>query len=538
MRIAIAILLLALAAPAATLYEKDGIILDGTVRLVSSGAATCQVLAANESPESYEGMKANHGQPLHVWRLDFAARNRSGRRLEHLTAHFKIASEWPPCTNWTGPEGTYPETPQWAGSFEVLQRPSGMEPGDQVTDTVFVLAFHSHEPRFENWQVDYRFAAGSPAPPAGAGTGRRSAGSEGGAGRPVGQLPPDIVADRYLLQVEQAARGGDPAAARTAMERLHALQQEHELEPAAEDHFRYAQAWEAAGEPERAMESAVRYLQLRGRDAEHYTEALELLNRAESGKPGVVGGAAAAGRTGPAAPAGTSAAQVPRPGEVRVFDGMQFAWVPAGEFVMGSTSAEAFLGEQPLTRVRISRGFWMGRYEVTQAEWQAVMGTNPSEFSGCRNCPVESLSWEDAQAFLGRLNARDGRGRYGLPTEAEWEYAARAGTAGERYGDLDAIAWYGENSGDRTHPVGQKMANAWGLHDMLGNVSEWVQDWYGSLPGGSVTDPSSTASDDVRRVHRGGSWWISASFCRAPARSGYPPGGRDDWRGFRLLRTE
>ena len=127
-----------------TLFKRDGITLEGTAGIVTREAGVCRVLEDHHSAEVHERMKANYGQPLHVWRLDFAARNRSGRRLEHLTAHFKIASEWPPCTNWTGPEGTYPETPQWAGSFEVLQRPSGMEPGDQVTDTVFVLAFHSH----------------------------------------------------------------------------------------------------------------------------------------------------------------------------------------------------------------------------------------------------------------------------------------------------------------------------------------------------------------------------------------------------------
>ena len=123
---------------------------------------------------------------------------------------------------------------------------------------------------------------------------------------------------------------------------------------------------------------------------------------------------------------------------------MEFVWVPAGEFRMGSTSSEAFDSEQPVTRVRISRGYWLGRHEVTQGQWQAVMGTNPSKFSGCGRCPVEQVSWEDAQGFIRSLNARSGGNRYRLPTEAEWEYAARAGTAGDRYGNLDAIAWRGD----------------------------------------------------------------------------------------------
>ena len=113
----------------------------------------------------------------------------------------------------------------------------------------------------------------------------------------------------------------------------------------------------------------------------------------------------------------------------------------------------------------------IGKYEVTQELWQAVMGSNPSHFNECGpDCPVEQVSWDDVQAFIAKLNAREGGQRYRLPTEAEWEYAARAGTSGDRYGNLDAIAWYVDNSRDRTHPVGQKAPNAWGLHDMLGNV--------------------------------------------------------------------
>ena len=144
----------------------------------------------------------------------------------------------------------------------------------------------------------------------------------------------------------------------------------------------------------------------------------------------------------------------------------------------GRVSSEALSREQPVTQVRISRGFWLGKYEVTQAEWQAVMGTNPSGNSDCcGQCPVEQVSWNDTQEFIGRLNGRAGGNRYRLPTEAEWEYAARAGTTGDRYGNLDAIAWYGGNNSEfGTNPVGQKAPNAWGLHDMIGNVWEWVED--------------------------------------------------------------
>ena len=204
---------------------------------------------------------------------------------------------------------------------------------------------------------------------------------------------------------------------------------------------------------------------------------------------------------------------------------------------MGSTSSEAYSDEQPVTQVRISRGFWMGKHEVTQAEWQGVMGSNPSYFSGCGQCPVEAVSWDDAQEFIRSLNGRAGGNRYRLPTEAEWEYAARAGTTGDRYGNLDAIAWHNGNSGDRTHPVGQKAPNAWGLHDMLGNVREWVEDWYGDYPGGTVTDPRGPVSGSFR-VGRGGGWGIGAGICRSSYRSSVTPGIRSSYLGFRLLRTE
>ena len=217
--------------------------------------------------------------------------------------------------------------------------------------------------------------------------------------------------------------------------------------------------------------------------------------------------------------------------------GMEFAWVPPGEFRMGSTSPEADGDEQPVTQVRISRGFWLGKYEVTQDEWQAVTGSNPSRFSGCGRCPVEQVSWEDVQAFIGTLNTQAGRAVYRLPTEAEWEYAARAGTTGDRYGNLDAIAWYRENSGRRTRPVGQKAPNAWGLHDMLGNVEEWVGDWHGAYSGGAVTDPRGPGSGSGRML-RGGSWYDSPGYVRAPIRNVVDPGNRYDYLGFRLLKTQ
>ena len=351
----------------------------------------------------------------------------------------------------------------------------------------------------------------------------------------------DIPADKYLRQAEQLVEEKDYEGARKAMEELAALQREHGLEPTAEDHFRYAQVWSAAGSSEQAIEAAVRYLQIRGREAAHYDDAIDLINRAEARQDREESGPAASGGGRP----GSAGIRV---GETVVFDGMEFVGIPPGEFLMGSTSRDADDDEQPVTRVRITKGFYLGKYEVTQAEWQAVMGNNPSHFAGCALCPVERVSGEDVQDFIGRLNARSGGESYRLPTEAEWEYAARAGTTTDTYaGDitepwgndpvLNGIAWYAENSSGRTHPMGRKAPNGWGLYDMLGNVWEWVGDWYGAYPGGGVTDPAGPGSGS-RRVFRGGGWAYGARSCRSAIRLRLSPGSRFDYLGFRLLREE
>ena len=226
----------------------------------------------------------------------------------------------------------------------------------------------------------------------------------------------------------------------------------------------------------------------------------------------------------------------PRAGEQREYDGMEFVWVPAGDFRMGSTSGEAADNESPVTEVRISEGYYLGKYEVTQGQWEEVMGSTPSEFQDCEAaCPVENVSWRDAQTFIGNLNAGIGERWYRLPTEAEWEYAARAGAGLDRYGRVGGIAWYGGNSGGSPQPVGRKEPNAWGLHDMLGNVYEWVEDWYGEYPGGSVTDPAGPSSGS-NRVLRGGGWNYGARDCRSSVRYFDSPGDRD--LGFRLLRIQ
>ena len=202
---------------------------------------------------------------------------------------------------------------------------------------------------------------------------------------------------------------------------------------------------------------------------------------------------------------------------------MEFVSIPPGEFVMGTEGTPlgySYRNEQPATRVTITSEFELGRYEVTQGEWQALMGTNPASYVDrtCGpTCPATGVSWTDAQGLVSRLNGLGDGFEYRLPTEAEWEYAARAGSTDDRYGPLDRIAWYRENSGGDLHPVGQKLPNSFGLYDMLGNASEWVRDWDGAYPGGSVVDPSGSASGS-QRVVRGCEYDDEAENCRAAFR--------------------
>ena len=343
----------------------------------------------------------------------------------------------------------------------------------------------------------------------------------------MAQLPPEIMVDRHLVRAERLLAGEDFGAALAEMDAIIALQKKHDLALPDEFGFKYAEVALAAGRAGAAIDSLNDYLLAAGRSGEFYRQALELLDKAEL--------ATAAAE---AAAEATAEAARRKPGEARVFDGMEFVWIAAGEFRMGSTSALADDDERPVTRVRISHGFWLAKYEVTQSEWQAEMGTNPSGHAGCDRCPVENVSWTEAQRFIRSLNMRVDGGPYRLPTEAEWEYAARAGTSGDRYTEnLEAIAWCRDNSGSRTHPVGQKVPNAWGLHDMLGNVWEWVQDWYGKYPGSSVTDPEGPRFGSAR-VFRGGAIWPSQSACRASSRGDESPDDSGDVLGFRLLRIE
>ncbi len=229
--------------------------------------------------------------------------------------------------------------------------------------------------------------------------------------------------------------------------------------------------------------------------------------------------------------------------------GMEFVLIPAGEFDMGSPSDEEgrWSGEGPVHHVTIEDPFYMGKSEVTQAQWRAVMGDNPSFFSDDDDLPVETVSWDDVQSFITKLNDKEGTDKYRLPSEAEWEYACRAGTTtrysfGDSESELGDYAWYSSNSGSQTHPVGQKKANPWGLYDMHGNVYEWVQDCWHSDYNGAPTDGSAwvVACElgyyGASRLFRGGSWRRYAGSCRSACRRHVDPRDRDFILGFRLLQ--
>jgi len=212
-----------------------------------------------------------------------------------------------------------------------------------------------------------------------------------------------------------------------------------------------------------------------------------------------------------------------------------FVQIPAGDFMMGSEDGDD--NEKPIHRVRISRGFEIGKYEVSQMQWEAVMGNNPSHFKGA-DLPVENVSWDDAQEFIQRLNAQNDGYVYRLPTEAEWEYACRAGSTGDYANNLAAMAWYDKNSGEVTHPVGTKQPNALGLYDIYGNVWEWCQDWYNEnyYVQSSNVDPQGPTLGSAR-VERGGSLNRDAQYLRSASRYWGAPGNRSFNLGFRLVRT-
>jgi formylglycine-generating enzyme required for sulfatase activity len=274
------------------------------------------------------------------------------------------------------------------------------------------------------------------------------------------------------------------------------------------------------------------------------------IDRIEQRADGNAGG----GGAKPAQPAAAEAASVQSSEQARFLDRDDLVWIAAGEYLLGSPveERERDLDEGPETRVVLTQPFWLGKREVTQAEYKAVMNTNPSHYIDDPKHPVEKVSWREAMDYcrkLTQLHAAAGQippnYAYRLPTEAEWEYACRAGTTtrfshgrDDGYLQLDEYAWFSGNSSSTTHPVGTKKPNPWGLYDMHGNVLEWCLDsWKGDYPGGTVTNavPSVPSAEGWLHVARGGSWLYDAKFCRSANRDAYGTGNRCSDLGFRIV---
>ena len=340
------------------------------------------------------------------------------------------------------------------------------------------------------------------------------------------ELPPDVLADKYLVEAAEAIESGD---GQRALESLHeAATLDVELPPKFDwlygrvlvEHGDGVLAWR------KGRSLLARYAVGAGRDSEHYTPALELIVAAEARVEAAERLARIRGR-------------LP---EILSEVSREMVELEGGTFTMGCPPGQfaCDADESPLREVRIET-FEIGRYEVTQGLWQAVMGENPSAFGDCLSCPVDTVAWDDVQAFLERLNA--GGERYRLPSEAEWEYAARGGQLGQGYpyagsADWTAVSWYYENSGNRTQPVGSRQANELGLCDMSGNVREWVQDcWHASYDGAPADGRAWEEGDCGRRVMRGGSWYGKPGDVRVSNRLWYPTYFRNNNLGFRIARS-
>lgn len=222
---------------------------------------------------------------------------------------------------------------------------------------------------------------------------------------------------------------------------------------------------------------------------------------------------------------------------------MTFVYIGSGKFHMGSSESDSDRdSDELLHKVTLIKGYWLQTTEVTQGQWKMVMGENPSRFSDCGdNCPVENVSWQDTHSFIAKLNSSDSKLTYRLPTEAEWEYAARAGSEskfcfGNSAKTLSNYGWYDSNADNKTHPVAGKKANAWGLYDMHGNVWEWCQDWYGDYPTGAIVNPTGPLTGR-NRVFRGGSWFSGYKMCRSAVRQALSQENRNFYLGLRLAAS-
>ena len=340
------------------------------------------------------------------------------------------------------------------------------------------------------------------------------------------ELPPDTLADKLLLEASKALESGEQQEALQKLQEIEAL----DVELAPDFAFLYGKTLVEYGTGAEAWRKSrsllTEFVADTGWDSERYTQALEMLLAVEAKLDA----------------AGRHARLEDRLPEILEAVRAQMVHVEGGSFAMGCTPEQEKCGkdEEPVHDVQIG-GFQIGKYEVTQKLWQAVMGENPSTFSNCPPCPVETVSWDDVQAFLQILNS--GGGGYRLPTEAEWEYASRGGPLSKGYqyagsDDWAEVAWYYENADNRTHAVGQKKPNELGLFDMSGNIREWVQDcWHGSYTSAPIDGRAWEEGNCDRRVIRSGSWYGKPSYVRSANRFWYTTYFRNNNLGFRLALT-
>ena len=540
------------------LYDEEGIQLHGTARIVTRNAATCNVL---EEKEHYERLKANDGQPLHVWRLDYSVHNRTGKTLSYLRASFDIKSNWPPCTNWSWKgqgAAQYPGHVFWDDHpFQSITALYGMAPDEVKEEELYLIVFHTDEPTFEGWRTHFTFAkAGQSDRRPGVPVNRpvSSPGSPGGS--TDGQLPPEMRLDEYLMEAEMLSEEKDHKGALEALDRIVALQKEHDLKLPEDFAFRYAQTALAAGSYQAAIDSANGYLSVVGREGKHYREALAVrvksrrALRAAVAPDAIDETDALRGRTTTGG-ADQGVSRVPSPARKRLPYEPEMVVIPGGSFRMGCVSGIGCRDEFPVHEVRVET-FELGKYEVTFEEYDRFTEATGRARAddqdryrrqgwGRGRRAVTMVTWEDAVAYTRWLSRQTGL-RYRLPSEAEWEYAARAGTETvyswgnefdcNRAEEFDCGRW-----ASHRELVGLFAPNGWGLHDMHGNVSEWVQDcWNDSYQGAPADGAAWESGDCTYRMTRSGSG-VNYSSMHSSSRDIWTSEDPASSLGFRVART-
>lgn len=340
------------------------------------------------------------------------------------------------------------------------------------------------------------------------------------------EAPPDTLADKLMSKASEVLENGDHQEALQIFQKIEAV---GDNPPPMFAYFYGKTLVQYAADDEawrKGRSLLVKFVADAGWESEHYTQALKLLLAAEARLDATDGHFTLEKRL---------------PGIMEEVN-TQMVLVEGGSFKMGCTSEQEKCSndEKPVRNVRVG-SFFIGKYELTQKLWESVMDENPSTFANCPQCPVETVSWDDVQVFLQRLNS--GGGRYRLPSEAEWEYASRGGSLskGYQYAGSDKwaeVAWYYENADNRTHLVGQRKPNELGLFDMSGNVREWVEDcWHDSYAGAPSDGSAWEEGDCGRRVIRSGSWYGKPSYVRSANRFWYSTYFRNNNLGFRLALT-